>query len=98
MTPAIPARVAALAAWIADEPLSWREREDGSIVIVFNQRGKLTFDKDFEIKTHNQILTPEIPAVLPAKDDEPLVEQRTPTLETATLKKSKRKEKHDSHS
>ena len=42
----IPARVQALAAQINDEPLSWNERADGSIVIVFCNKGKLTFAPD----------------------------------------------------
>ena len=40
----IPARVAALAAQVGDTPLDWKEREDGSIVIVFNSKGKQTFE------------------------------------------------------
>lgn len=42
----IPARVAALAAQVGDTPLDWKEREDGSIVIVFNSKGKRTFEPE----------------------------------------------------
>lgn len=45
MNNTIPARVKALALQIGDEPIDWNEREDGSIVIVFNQKGKRIFDK-----------------------------------------------------
>ena len=46
MTDTIPARVKALALQIGDEPIAWNEREDGSIVIVFNQKGKQTFEPE----------------------------------------------------
>ena len=38
-----PARVLALAAQIEDEPLAWNEHDDGSITIVFCNKGKRTF-------------------------------------------------------
>ena len=44
MTDHLPARVQALAEQIKDTPLAWNERADGSIVIVFSNKGKLTFD------------------------------------------------------
>jgi hypothetical protein len=44
MADQIPARVAALAAQIGDEPIAWNERTDGSITIVFCNKGKHTFD------------------------------------------------------
>ena len=43
MTDHIPARVLALAAQINDEPLAWNEHADGSIVIVFSNKGKHLF-------------------------------------------------------
>lgn len=46
MTDTIPARVLALAKQINDEPIAWNERADGSIVIVFNQKGKQTFEPE----------------------------------------------------
>lgn len=46
MNNTIPARVLALAKQINDEPIAWSEREDGSIVIVFNQKGKQTFEPE----------------------------------------------------
>lgn len=48
MTDTIPARVLALAKLIDDEPIAWSEREDGSIVIVFNQKGKQTFEPEIK--------------------------------------------------
>jgi replicative superfamily II helicase len=42
----IPARVLALAKEIDDKPLAWNEREDGSVVIVFCNKGKLTFEPE----------------------------------------------------
>jgi hypothetical protein len=42
----IPARVLALAKEIDDQPLAWNEREDGSVVIVFCNKGKLTFEPE----------------------------------------------------
>jgi len=40
----IPARVMALAAKIGDEPIAWSvEGEDGSITIVFCNKGKMKF-------------------------------------------------------
>lgn len=60
--PHIPARVAALAAQIGDEPIAWKEHTDGSIVIVFCNKGKRTFEKESEI---------DIPAVdIPAPIDD----------------------------
>jgi hypothetical protein len=44
------ARVLALAKEIGDEPIAWVEHEDGSILIVFNQKGKRTFEKESEIE------------------------------------------------
>lgn len=78
MQTTIPARVAALAAQINDEPIAWNERADGSIVIVFNQKGKQTF-------------LPE--TVLPAKAEEREAKQRTPAPDPVTVKTPKRKEK-----
>ena len=46
MTDHLPARVQALAEQIKDTPLAWNERADGSIVIVFSNKGKLTFAPD----------------------------------------------------
>ena len=46
MTTTIPARVLALAKLIDDEPIDWKEREDGSIVIVFCNKGKRTFEPE----------------------------------------------------
>ena len=46
MTTTIPARVLALAKQINDEPIAWNEREDGSIVIVFCNKGKHTFEPE----------------------------------------------------
>lgn len=78
MTKTIPARVKALALQIGDEPIDWNERKDGSIVIVFCNKGKQTF-------------LPE--TVLPAADNEQEAESRTPAPDPATLKTPKRKEK-----
>lgn len=44
----VPARVLALAEQIGDQPLAWKEHDDGSIVIVFNSKGKRTFVKESE--------------------------------------------------
>lgn len=44
----VPLRVLALAEQIGDEPIAWKEHEDGSIVIVFNSKGKRAFLKDAE--------------------------------------------------
>ena len=45
----LPARIAAIATHIGDKAIAWNEREDGSVVIVFNQKGKQTFEKDYKI-------------------------------------------------
>lgn len=46
----MPARVKALAEKIGDEPLDWSEKPDGSIVIVFCNKGKQTFMPEPEEK------------------------------------------------
>ena len=51
MTDTIPARVLALAKLIDDEPIAWNEREDGSIVIVFCNKGKRTFEPEIKAET-----------------------------------------------
>ena len=43
----IPARVLAIAEKIEDSPLDWKENNDGSIVIIFQNKGKLMFMPDF---------------------------------------------------
>lgn len=49
MADPIPAHVAEIAKQIADEPLSWREHENGTITIVFANKGKRTFDKPLPV-------------------------------------------------
>ena len=44
----IPARVLALAEQIKDKPLAWIEHADGSITIVFCNKGKRLFEKESE--------------------------------------------------
>lgn len=39
----VPARVLALAKQVSDQPIAWKEHDDGSVVIVFNSKGKRTF-------------------------------------------------------
>jgi len=50
LTDPVPARVQAIADKIGDAPLAWNEKEDGSIVIVFNTKGKQTFEKVSEVE------------------------------------------------
>lgn len=42
----IPARVAALAEKIGDSVLDWKEYPNGDITIVFNSKGKRTFQRE----------------------------------------------------
>lgn len=42
----MPARVITLAEQVGDTPLDWKEYKDGTIVIVFNSKGKLTFQPE----------------------------------------------------
>ncbi len=81
MTDTIPARVKALALQIGDEPIAWNEREDGSIVIVFNQKGKQTFEP--EVKA-------ELPKIIHTNEEAKAVVE---TLTPAHTPKPKRKGK-----
>jgi hypothetical protein len=55
-----PARVLAIAEQIGDQAIAWRECENGNIVIVFNMKGKQTFDKGFEIVKPEKVFAPII--------------------------------------
>ena len=81
----LPARVKALAMQIMDEPLSWNERADGSIVIVFCNKGKHTFAPD-----------PQIPAA-PARAEGQEAEQRIPAPDPVSDVKPKPKSKRRNH-
>lgn len=65
----VPARVQAIADKIGDAPLAWREREDGSIVIVFNSKGKQTFEKveEFDHIIHTKAEAQEVVKTLPPR-------------------------------
>ncbi len=62
LTDRVPARVQAIADKIGDAPLAWRECEDGSIVIVFNSKGKQTFEKveEFDHIIHTKAEAQEV--------------------------------------
>jgi len=72
-----PARVLAIAEQIGDQAIAWRECENGNIVIVFNQKGKQTFDP--EKKLPNIIHT--------NKEAQAVVETLTPHLPPQPKKK-----------
>jgi len=72
----VPARVAAIAAQIGDEAIAWNEHEDGTVVIVFNQKGKRTFERDFEILVPNKVFAK--PAIHTNEDAQEAVETLTP--------------------
>lgn len=48
MSEKIPARVLAIAEKVQDEPLAWKEHADGSVTIVFCNKGKRLFQKESE--------------------------------------------------
>jgi hypothetical protein len=72
-----PARVLAIAEQIGDQAIAWHEYPDGHIVIVFNQKGKQTFDP--EKKLPNIIHT--------NKEAQAVVETLTPHLPPQPKKK-----------
>jgi hypothetical protein len=80
----VPARVLALAEQIGDQAIAWKEHDDGSIVIVFNSKGKQTFSKDSE-EEFEEVLT----VIHTKADAEAAVAKLTPTH----TPKPKRKEK-----
>jgi len=41
----VPARALALSEKIGDAPISWKEHDDGSVTIVFCNKGKQKFEK-----------------------------------------------------
>lgn len=56
----IPARVMAISQQIGDQPIAWKEHDDGSVVIVFNSKGKQTFTRDYVIEVPDKSFTPII--------------------------------------
>lgn len=67
-----PARVHALAQTVNGEALAYREHDDGSIVIVFTDGRKLTFDKVSEVETPSDVgSSAPPPASLPPKSAPP---------------------------
>lgn len=68
-TDRVPARVQAIADKIGDAPLAWNEKEDGSIVIIFNSKGKQTFEKveEFEKVIHTKAEAQEVVKTLPTR-------------------------------
>lgn len=68
-TDRVPARVQAIADKIGDVPLAWNEKEDGSIIIVFNSKGKQTFAKveEFEHIIHTKAEAQEVVKTLPPR-------------------------------
>ena len=79
-----PARVLTLAAQIGDEPLKWTEYEDGSITIVFCNKGKRTFLKESESEA------PTFEPIIHTNEDAQAVVQ---TLAPSRKPHPKRKEK-----
>lgn len=73
----IPARVMALAKVVEDTPIAWKEYDNGSIVIVFANKGKRIFDP-----------VPQAGTAAPAEN---VAQVATPASSGKT--KSKRKEK-----
>ena len=71
------ARVLAIAKRIGDEAIAWHEYEDGHVVIVFNQKGKQSFEP--EKKLPNIIHT--------NKEAQAVVETLTPHLPPQPKKK-----------
>jgi hypothetical protein len=65
----IPARVLALAEQIGDIPLAWNEHEDGSIVIVFNSKGKQAFEPEKKPIIHTKADAVEAVATLTPKHE-----------------------------
>lgn len=66
LTDKIPARVQALADQVGDQVVAWNEKEDGSVVIVFNSKGKQTFEKiEFEKFIHTKAEAEQVVKTLP---------------------------------
>lgn len=67
----IPERVKKVAELIGSDPLAWREKEDGSIVIVFSTKGKHTFPPEpapeFKPIIHTRQEAAEVVKTLPPK-------------------------------
>lgn len=80
----VPARVLALAEQIGDQPIAWKEHDDGSIVIVFNSKGKRTFEKESE-QDIEEVLT----VIHTKADAEAAVSKLTPTHKPQPKKKEK---------
>lgn len=90
MTNPIPARVKALALLIGDEPIAWKEREDGSIVIVFNQKGKRVFELEEQAAILPRPIMHSIHSVIHTNEEAQAVVE---TLTPAHTPKPKRKPK-----
>lgn len=80
----VPARVLALADQVGDQPIAWKEHDDGSVVIVFNSKGKRTFLRE-SVEEVETVLT----VIHTKADAEAAVSKLTPTH----TPKPKRKEK-----
>jgi len=61
------ARVLALAKEIGDEPFAWEEREDGSVLIVFTNKGKRLFEPEPKKIIHTKKEAEEAVKTLPPK-------------------------------
>jgi hypothetical protein len=84
MSEKIPARVLAIAEKVQDEPLAWKEHADGSVTIVFCNKGKQTFEA-------NQVI--EVPAfenvIHTNEDAQEAVQTLAPTHKPSPKKKEK---------
>jgi hypothetical protein len=80
-----PARVVAIAAKIGDEPIAWSpDRADGSVTIVFCNKGKMTFQAE-------QIFEPEVFEVVIHTNEE--AQEAVKTLAPTHKPSPKKKEK-----
>lgn len=67
-TDRVPARVQVIADKIGDAPLAWNEKENGDIIIVFNTKGKQTFESiPFEKAIHTKQEAEEAVKSLPPR-------------------------------
>lgn len=78
----IPARVFALAKKVGDKPLAWKEYADGSITIVFCNKGKRIFQKESEVSAFEDVMHTN-------EDAQEVVQTLTPTHKPNPKKKEK---------
>jgi hypothetical protein len=79
----VPPRVLALAEKFGDTPVAWKEHEDGSITIVFCNKGKQTFEKTAEIEEVEEVLT----VITTKAEAEEAVGRLTPTHKPSPKRK-----------